>query len=96
MWAEPVMEQVARLLERQTGLVTGRAADRDDDVFEQPVGASPGYLPVPKRIADIDVVAIEVAHFVGDVEAQLDARPRCAKIVDAPHQPFCRELSRPG
>src|SRR5438552_506618 len=42
--------------------------------------------------ACIDIGALEVAHLVGDIEAQLDARLLPAKIVDAPHQPLRREL----
>ena len=54
--------------------------------------ASPGYLPAPKRMPTSTSSTVEVAHLVGDVEAQLDVGPDCAKAVDAPHQPFGGEM----
>ena len=92
IWASVWRKQVARFLQRRPRPQQRRAADRNDDVFEQPVGAKSRIFAGAEADADIDVVAIEIAHFIGDVEAQLDAGLLLAKIIDAPHQPFRREL----
>ena len=92
MCTSRVVEEIARRLQRRTVAQECRAADRDEDVVEQPVGGKARIFAGAEADADIDVVDVEVADIVGDVEAQLDVGPDCAKAVDAPHQPFGGEM----
>ena len=87
-----VPEQVARLSKRWTGGQQSRAAHRNDDVVEQTVADNARIFPGAEANAYIDVVAIEIAHLIGDVEAKFDPGLMLAEIVDTPHQPFGRKL----
>src|SRR5262245_16098920 len=93
---EPMVEEVARNLERRAVAQEGRTANRDDDVVEQAVCGETGISAGAEADTDVDIVAVEVAHLVGDVEAQLDVRPDGAEAVNAPHQPFGGEMSIDG
>ena len=91
-----VAKQVARLPQRRTGCQQLRAADRDNDVLEQAVAGEAGIFAGAETDGDVDVVGVEVAHFVADVEAQLDVRIDLAERFDAPHQPARRNLGIDG
>jgi hypothetical protein len=54
--------------------------------------SEPGVTPGTEADGDVDVVPVEIAEFVGDVEAQLDSRMDGAEPLDAPHQPARGEL----
>ena len=88
---ERVVKKIARLLQWLAGGQEARAADRHDDIVKQAACGRPGYFPAPKPMAT-RVVQVEIAHLVGNVEAQIDIRAEPAEILDAPHQPFGREL----
>ena len=71
-----------------------RAADRKDDLVEQPVDPQARILALAEAHADIDLLMGQIDQPVGNVDAHIGIGMALEKAVQARHQPFGGERGR--
>ena len=85
--AQRMRGQVARLARRRAGFEQARAANRHHHRAEQPVRHDAGIAARAISDGRVQVMGVEVAQRIADIEAQLPLRMRGAKARQTRQQP---------
>ncbi len=89
-----MLEKVSRLFQRPLGIEQTRAANWDDDIAEEALRPQAIIVAGAEADGDVDIVEVEIARVVGNVEAQVDAGVQPAELHHLQHQPFGGEFDR--